>query len=419
MSYRPEPDRTPSVEEYAKLLSGTIRTRKHRGYAHWRNRAECTLKLPRDHVERDSMRISLCMIVRDEAACLDRCLSSVSDVVDEICIVDTGSTDGTQEIAREHGAVLAEVAWKDDFAAARNASLELATGDWILVLDADEELLTSAAREHLLAVAEQHEHAAGHVWLFDEGDAERQIQPSRTQLARFFPRDERIRFHGAIHEQVMFAGGQLPRVETSLEVRHDGYHHDELHHKHKLERNASMIMTALERTPEDPYLWWQLGRTLFVAELPNEALDAFANALDRLAGDDEILVHVVEAAAYCLRSLGRSDDALELVGEISAAHESRSDTCFLRALLSMDVGAFDQAEQGFKHCLELGHLTPAKGLSVPASSGYAAAYNLGVMKEVLEETEDARTYYQRALALNPEHALSRDGLARVCHELPS
>ena len=82
--------------------------------------------------------LSLCMIVRDEIDCLDRCLASLRGTVDEVVIVDTGSTDGTLELARGRADRLAQLPWGDDFSAARNAALDLASGEWVLVLDADE-----------------------------------------------------------------------------------------------------------------------------------------------------------------------------------------------------------------------------------------------------------------------------------------
>ena len=87
-----------------------------------------------------SPRLTLCMIVRDEAANLPACLDSVAGLADEIVVVDTGSIDATREIARSRGARVIEAAWTGDFAAARNLALGAATGAWILVLDADEAL---------------------------------------------------------------------------------------------------------------------------------------------------------------------------------------------------------------------------------------------------------------------------------------
>src|SRR5690348_3827247 len=84
--------------------------------------------------------ISLCMIVKNEEKYLERCLKSVEGVVDEIIIVDTGSTDQTTEIAEKFGAKILRYQWNDDFSSARNYSLKNAKCDWILILDADEEL---------------------------------------------------------------------------------------------------------------------------------------------------------------------------------------------------------------------------------------------------------------------------------------
>ena len=84
--------------------------------------------------------LSLCMIVKNEALYLARCLDSVQDMVDEIIIVDTGSTDNTVEIAQRYQATIVSHHWQHNFSLARNTSLAHATGDWILVLDADETL---------------------------------------------------------------------------------------------------------------------------------------------------------------------------------------------------------------------------------------------------------------------------------------
>src|ERR1700761_6858888 len=98
--------------------------------------------------------VSLCMIVRNEEGFLGDALASVQGVVDEICIVDTGSTDGTVAIAQSAGARIEFISWRDDFAYARNAALDMATGAWIFVLDADERLAPDS-RDLLLAMRSQ------------------------------------------------------------------------------------------------------------------------------------------------------------------------------------------------------------------------------------------------------------------------
>ena len=85
-------------------------------------------------------KLTLCMIVRNEADMIERCLGSVDGIVDEMIIVDTGSTDGTVALCESFGATVFPFVWQEDFAGARNDALEKATGDWILVLDADDEI---------------------------------------------------------------------------------------------------------------------------------------------------------------------------------------------------------------------------------------------------------------------------------------
>ena len=89
-------------------------------------------------------RLSLCVIAKDEAAMLPGLLSSVVGVVDEIVLVDTGSSDATAAIARSAGAKVVDHPWRDDFADARNRALAESTGDWVLVLDCDERLAPGA-----------------------------------------------------------------------------------------------------------------------------------------------------------------------------------------------------------------------------------------------------------------------------------
>ena len=92
--------------------------------------------------------ISACLIVKDEERFLGQCLSSLKGVVNQIVVVDTGSTDRTIEIAGEHGAEVHHFDWCDDFSAARNFALELARGDWVLIMVAVE-VLTSRGRNGL------------------------------------------------------------------------------------------------------------------------------------------------------------------------------------------------------------------------------------------------------------------------------
>ena len=104
--------------------------------------------------------ISLCMIAKNEEKYLEQCLRSVKDIVDEIIIVDTGSTDKTKEIAKKFNAKIFDFKWVDDFSAARNESIRHATKDWILVLDADE-IVEKKDIDKIKNLIENSDHFAG------------------------------------------------------------------------------------------------------------------------------------------------------------------------------------------------------------------------------------------------------------------
>jgi tetratricopeptide (TPR) repeat protein len=181
-------------------------------------------------------RISLCMIVRDEEGFLGDCLRSVRDVVDEIVVVDTGSTDSTPRIASDFGSRVFRFEWTDDFSKARNYSVEQATGDWILILDADETIARSdAGKIRALARGD----ADGYLFTYrgytlDSNDmrwvANDDSYPEGAgwdgwiegRVVRMFRRDERIRFQGAVHESADLSirsfGGTI--LDTDIIIHH-------------------------------------------------------------------------------------------------------------------------------------------------------------------------------------------------------
>lgn len=364
--------------------------------------------------------LSLCMIVRDEERTLGRCLASVAGVVDERIVVDTGSRDGTREVARAAGAEVLEFAWCDDFAAARNRSLEAARGDWILVLDADEELERAGARERLLAFVAG---AAQAPLLAGQIELENRLasgESSRILLSRFFPRRSDLRYHRRIHEQLRCAGQPLAGRPTGLRVRHDGYAAETMRARDKTARNEALLRAQLAEEPGDGYDWFQLGRTLEVAERFGEALEAYEKAVELVRDEDAHLPHLFECAATCLRRLERSRQALDWLAPVEAAFPDRPDTVFLAALLALDVGELERAERGFLRCLELGERPrPARAVETSQQAAtFAPAHNLGLLYECTGRPLEARAFYERALAFRPDHAGARAGLARVLGAAP-
>jgi len=160
--------------------------------------------------------LSLCMIVKNEEDCLGKCLMSAIPVVDEIVIVDTGSTDRTKAIAKVFGGKVYDFEWNDDFSEARNFSLSKATGEWILVLDADE-VISSLDYKCLTKIVKNNtDHPAAYSitrnyvespaagWTYNDGQyaGEDGTGCRPSSKVRLFSNDNRIRFQNPVHETV-------------------------------------------------------------------------------------------------------------------------------------------------------------------------------------------------------------------------
>ncbi len=359
-------------------------------------------------------RISLCMIVRDEAQNLERCLRSVAGVVDETCVLDTGSTDGTPELAARLGARVGRAAWTADFAAARNASIALASGDWVLVLDADEELDLSAQapeelRSRLLAFVQASQGRAGRLCIRNRLEGG---ETSQADIVRFFACDPLGRYEGRIHVQWTVAGSMPPRADTGVAVLHHGYARETVERRGKLARNLELLAAELEAHPTDGYGWYQYGRTLSAAGEHARALEALERALNLSSDADEWAVHAVELGALALRALRHVEQARSLVeGALGMAVE-RTDTRFLAVLLALDCGDVTSAELGFRACLAQG---PSRGgvERSEAAGGWAAAFNLGVICEHTGRPEEAASLYRAALAARPGAPRCAEGLERL------
>ena len=266
--------------------------------------------------------LSVCMIVRDEEAHLHRAIESVLPVANEIIVVDTGSRDRTIEIAQELGAKVSTHLWQDDFSLARNASIEAASGDWILSLDADQWLdqdaiaaLTEALRRPCLAQRVK-------IDLVAENKVK---QPFNSYWAlRLFRRDPRIRFSGRVHEGVadsLLAIGAGDWPESGLVLLDDGYALA-ADRQRKLARNLSLLELAWQQQPDDLFLSYKLAVTL-PAERRKEQEALLLNSMDKARqlsldalGDLPFLPSLLAAAVGAYVNQGRLDEAAESAKQI-------------------------------------------------------------------------------------------------------
>ncbi|MBL8029594.1 MAG: glycosyltransferase [Fibrobacteres bacterium] len=193
--------------------------------------------------------LSVCFIVKNEKARLPLILKDVSQFADEIIVVDTGSTDGTAEIAASHGAKVSQFVWCDDFAAARNASLNAASGKWILWLDADDRISLDEGRAIKSLVVES---TPSNAFTLEIINTSADGRPSSFLQLRLFPNDKRLRFEGRIHESVAAAAkkARFNITPAGIKIIHTGYE-TAAARAQKMERNMALLIRELEKEPNN------------------------------------------------------------------------------------------------------------------------------------------------------------------------
>ena len=338
-------------------------------------------------------RVALVVIARNEAPRLPRLLRSVAPWVDEMVVLDTGSTDGTPEVARAGGARVAHFEWVDDFSAARNVALEQAGADWHLVLDADEWLVQGGP--FLRELRTLPPRFVGSVRLEEHCGPDGALH-SVERLTRLLP--GHVRYAGCIHEQPVHA---LPGERTPLCVAHDGYQASALAAKRG--RNRRLLEQALRAAPEDPYLWYQLGKDASVYEEHGLAEEAFAQARCRMRGDEPWLIDLVVRRLHSLTRLGRHEPAHAVARTEQSACERSPDFHFAVGNLLLDWTAsapqhaaalLQGAEASWRNCLELGEHPEVPG-AVLGRGGALAAYNLALVCEGTGRPEEAQALRRR------------------------
>ncbi len=303
----------------------------------------------RRHVRK---RTTLSMIVKNEEKNLPDCLRSVRDLFDQIVVNDTGSTDRTREIALDFGADLIECPWADSFAAARNASLERATGDWVMWLDGDDRI----SPDNYVKLQNLFEK------LGDELDAyavkvrsglDNQAQTFRLlDQVRIFPNRPGVRWDYRVHEQILPAvkriGGGVRW--TDIVVDHTGYQDPSLR-QGKLERNLRLLELDAKERPQDAFTLFNLGWTILDLGRVEEALVHLRGSLERSGPDSSITRKLYDLIAHAHTALRRRDEALEWCERGLAVYPDDAELLLQRALLMREGGKPSEASRSLEALL--------------------------------------------------------------------
>lgn len=352
----------------------------------------------------DGPKISLCMIVRDEEKHLQRCIRSVRAVVDEIIVVDTGSTDGTVGIARTLDARIFHYQWNDDFSEARNYSIEQASGDWILVLDADEQIADrDSGRIRALAAGD----ASGYTFTYrsysQQSDDIRWVANDGSyaegegwdgwisgDVVRLFRRDPRIRFVGAVHESVDPAissiGGTVRRSDIIIHHFHEEKGQErlrekQLHYLRLCERN-------LKNFPGVPKTHFDMG-LIYRHVLGDNRKAIFHQTQALRLNPDYEDARMALALSYNLE--GDTPSAAREIATLLARNPRSAPALTLCGIILERQGKIERAIECYERALELNpNLIDAR-------------INLGMLWLKKGGITRARNEWEQVLQLNPSN----------------
>ena len=353
--------------------------------------------------------LSLSMLARNEAEQIEAALASVADFVDEMVVLDTGSTDATVAIAERCGAVVHSIAWPGDFAPARNRALELVRGDWVLVLDADERLRPEA-RQPLLELMQQPDLLLVTLLRQELGAT----QSPYSSVSRLFRRHGAIRwsrpYHAMVDDSVMALIAAEPhwRLAQCPEpaLLHTGYRPELLADGAKARRLRQAMEADLREHPGDPYASAKLGALLVEEGERTAGIGLLEQGLAQCpSGADperfELLLHLAIA-----HGAGSPDLAIPLYRQALALPLDPRLTLAARlnlAGLLLEAGASEQAtEEAALLCREATIAAPAIAL---------AWSQLGLVERRRGAIGAAIHAYRRALSLDPDHTPTHQNLA--------
>lgn len=289
------------------------------------------------------------MIVKNEEKFLEQCLKSVDQKVDEIIIVDTGSTDSTVNIAEKYNAKIFSFEWVDDFSIARNFSLEQATSQYILVMDADEYLdeatdlakVIETDKDFYMIRTKNH---------LTNGNA--YFHPS----IRLFKNHVGLRYRGKIHEHLNVEDPSLNLTDELGDVllHHVGYLAEVVQEKNKHDRNIKLLLEEVEKNPSG-YNFFNLGNQYAFNSQLDEAVNAYKKAFN-LSKDRAYINTLLYNMAECLINLKRYEEAIDVLNGCTESFPMYTDFYFLKGRVFEELDDYIDAEEMFKKCVQLGEV---------------------------------------------------------------
>ncbi|MBR1736472.1 MAG: glycosyltransferase [Firmicutes bacterium] len=346
--------------------------------------------------------ISVCMIIKNEEKFLERCLREVKKTGWEIVAVDTGSTDKSVEIAKKYTDKVYFFEWVNDFSAARNFSSEKAENDIVLMIDADE-FITGFDKKKVEEQISKNKGKVGCIYRKNSYMQNGEMMSEIESISRIY--DRRLyEFKGKIHEQVERKDGKKKEFyDVEIYTDHIGYDENEIDKAKKAERNIKMLLKEIEDNGDDPYMYYQLGKSCYMIKEYEKALEYFAKGISMTPDPQlEYVQNMVECYGYTLINCEEYEAAMQIIDMYDIFAKS-ADYMFLAGLVLMNNGKLKEAIEEFekaKKCKKY------RGVGV---NSYLADYNIGVIYECMGNIKKAEKHYK----LCGDYKRAEEGLKRI------
>lgn len=366
---------------------------------------------------KDRVCLSVCMIVKNEEEQLERCLDSVRRVADEMVIVDTGSTDRTKEICLGYQARVYDFTWTESFAEARNFGIERAAGEWILWLDADEEIVFEniAAFRAALNSKEKDLFLLPHINYYGSFPPD----PNRAYLYashRLFRNNRGFTFIGNIHENLNvweIQGADLAEILPWVKIHHYGYLDAVTAGKKKYERNLRMLEKEKAYPQYSPWIDYHIASEHYRARQYEKAFKQVNLSISRFLQRKQLPPSLLYKLKYdILITLGSFEGAWPGIEKAIALYPAYVDLHFYKGLILYAQERFEEALLAFQHCLKLGE-KPGRDLTLVGCGGYQAWYFMGRCHDDLGNQTEAAHAYEQAVGLYPGHEEARSRLLQL------
>ena len=298
------------------------------------------------------MTLSVCMIVKNEAAKLKLTLPQLVKHAAEVIVVDTGSTDDTVVVAKELGARVEHFKWVDDFSAARNYSLSFATEPWIAWLDADEYLQEEDLAKLIAALKSAAPDARAFDLVMTEAPFGETVRGRSYPRMKIFRNGLGIHFDRPINEQTVDAEGRIIDGQAlPIVIYHWGRNLESGEMKVKRERYLRLYNNHLQTNPDDPYVNYLLGNLLKESGCAAEALDAFSRAAENGQQDRQVKILALTGKTEAEFKLGKLKEAFQTALQIRELDSSNPASINIIATILIAAGQIAPAIQGLEELL--------------------------------------------------------------------